>query len=77
MLTTTLHDDDLNIDFELEGDVSEEEARAWIKRYSRYHDKTVRPLRMVFANGEAGKLMISVTEKHFYECTRKDVNEWK
>lgn len=77
MLTTTYRDADLNIDFECEDGVSENEARAWIALYAKYHSKTVRPLRMVFANGEAGKLMISVTEKHFYECTRKDVNEWK
>lgn len=73
MLTITLHDENLNIDYELEEGVSEAEARAWIARYAKYHDKNVRPLRMIFANGEAGKLLISVTEKHYYESKRKDV----
>lgn len=72
MLTTTYRDADLNIDFELEDGVSEAEARAWIARYAKYHDKNVRPLRMVFANGEAGKMLISVTEKHYYESKRKE-----
>lgn len=72
MLTRTIRDEDLGIDVELEDGVDEQEARAWIKRYSRYHDKNVRPLRMVFANGEAGKLLISVTEKHYYESKRKE-----
>ena len=73
MLTRTIRDENLGIDVELEEGVDEQEARAWINRYTRYHDKNVRPLRMVFANGEAGKLLISVTEKHFYESKRKDV----